>query len=142
MIDFNGQAVIVTGAGRGLGRLYALELAQRGASVVVNDVGVTMQGEGADPCVADQVVTEITDLGGVAVASYDSVESEQGGLAIVERAIQEFGQLDAVVSNAGIFDTLPFDELPAANWRRMLNVHLNGSFYLSQPAYRVMKSNT
>ncbi len=140
MIDFNGQAVIVTGAGRGLGRLYALELAQRGASVVVNDVGVTMQGEGADPCVADQVVTEITDLGGVAVASYDSVESEQGGLAIVERAIQEFGQLDAVVSNAGIFDTLPFDELPAANWRRMLNVHLNGSFYLSQPAYRVMKA--
>ena len=140
MIDFNGQAVIVTGAGRGLGRLYALDLAQRGASVVVNDVGVTMQGEGADRSVADQVVTEISGLGGVAVASYDSVDSEEGGVAIVERAIEEFGQLDAVVSNAGIFDTLPFDELPADNWRRMLNVHLNGSFYLSQPAYRVMKA--
>ena len=140
MIDFNGQAVIVTGAGRGLGRLYALDLAQRGASVVVNDVGVTMHGEGADSSVADQAVTEITALGGIAVASYDSVDSEEGGAAIVERAIEEFGRLDAVVSNAGIFDTLPFDELPAENWRRMLNVHLNGGFYLSQPAYRVMKA--
>ena len=140
MIDFNGQAVIVTGAGRGLGRLYALDLAQRGASVVVNDVGVTMQGEGADSSVADQVVTEITSQGGIAVASYDSVDSEEGGAAIVERALEEFGRLDAVVSNAGIFDTLPFDELAAENWRRMLNVHLNGSFYLSQPAYRVMKA--
>ena len=140
MIDFDGQAVIVTGAGRGLGRLYALDLAQRGASVVVNDVGVTMQGEGADPSVADQVVTEITGQGGIAVASYDSVDSEEGGAAIVERAIEEFGRLDAVVSNAGIFDTLPFDELSAENWRRMLNVHLNGGFYLSQPAYRVMKA--
>ena len=140
MIDFDGQAVIVTGAGRGLGRLYALDLAQRGASVVVNDVGVTMQGEGADPSVADQVVTEIAGQGGIAVASYDSVDSEEGGAAIVERAIEEFGRLDAVVSNAGIFDTLPFDELSAENWRRMLNVHLNGGFYLSQPAYRVMKA--
>ncbi len=69
MIDFNGQAVIVTGAGRGLGRLYALDLAQRGASVVVNDVGVTMHGEGADSSVADQVVTEIAGLGGIAVVS-------------------------------------------------------------------------
>ena len=140
MIDFNGQAVIVTGAGRGLGRLYALDLAQRGAAVLVNDAGVTMHGEGADPSVADQVVNEITGLGGVAVASYDSVGSEEGGAAIVEQAIKEFGHLDAVVSNAGIFDTIPFDELPAENWRRMLNVHLNGSFYLSQPAYRVMKA--
>ena len=140
MIEFNGQAVIVTGAGRGLGRLYALDLAQRGASVLVNDVGVTMHGEGADPSVADQVVAEITGLGGIAVASYDSVDSEEGGAAIVEQAIEEFGRLDAVVSNAGIFDTLPFDELSAENWRRMLNVHLNGGFYLSQPAYRVMKA--
>ena len=140
MIDFDGQAVIVTGAGRGLGRLYALDLAQRGASVLVNDAGVTMHGEGADPSVADQVVAEITGTGGVAVASYDSVGSEEGGAAIVEQAIEEFGRLDAVVSNAGIFDTIPFDELPAENWRRMLNVHLNGGFYLSQPAYRVMKA--
>ena len=140
MIDFDGQAVIVTGAGRGLGRLYALDLAQRGASVLVNDAGVTMHGDGADPSVADEVVREITAAGGIAVASYDSVDSEAGGAAIVRRAVEEFGRLDAVVSNAGIFDTTPFDELPAENWRRMLNVHLNGGFYLSQPAYRIMKA--
>jgi len=139
MIDFTGQVVIVTGAGRGLGRLYALDLAQRGASVVVNDVGGTMAGEGSDSSVADEVVKEITGQGGIAVASHDSVDSAEGGAAIVDRAMEEFGRLDAVVSNAGIFDTLPFDELPAENWLRMLNVHLNGSFYLSQPAYRVMK---
>ena len=140
MIDFDGQAVIVTGAGRGLGRLYALDLAQRGASVLVNDAGVTMHGDGADPSVADEVVREIAAAGGIAVASYDSVDSEAGGAAIVGQAIKEFGRLDAVVSNAGIFDTTPFDELPAENWRRMLNVHLNGGFYLSQPAYRIMKA--
>src|SRR5665213_1908090 len=140
MIDFSGQSVIVTGAGRGLGRLYALDLAQRGASVVVNDVGVSMLGEGTDSSVADEVVKEITGRGGIAVASYDSVDNAEGGAAIVDRAIEEFGRLDAVVSNAGIFGTLPFDELSAENWLRMINVHLNGSFYLSQPAYGVMKA--
>ncbi len=139
MIDFTGQAVIVTGAGRGLGRLYALDLARRGASVVVNDVGVTMQGEGSDSSVADHVTKEIEDQGGIAVVSHDSVATAAGGEAIVDQAMDQFGRLDAVVSNAGIFETLPFDELPAENWRRMLNVHLDGSFYLSQPAYRVMK---
>ncbi len=99
-----------------------------------------MHGEGADRSVADRVVAEITGLGGSAVASYDSVASEEGGAAIVELAVEEFGRLDAVVSNAGIFDTVPFDELPAENWRQMLNVHLNGGFYLSQPAYRIMKA--
>ncbi len=141
MIDFTGQVVIVTGAGRGLGRLYALDLAQRGAAVVVNDVGGSMQGEGSDSRVADEVVTEILARGEVAVPSYDSVATAEGGKAIVGTALDHFGRLDAVVSNAGIFDTLPFDELPAENWRRMLSVHLDGSFYLSQPAYRVMKSN-
>ena len=124
MIDFNGQVVIVTGAGRGLGRLYALDLARRGASVVVNDVGSTMHGEGTDPTVADEVVTEIRGQGGVAVPSYDSVATAEGGDAIVCRAVEDFGRLDAVVSNAGIFDTLPFDELPAENWRQMLNLSL------------------
>jgi NAD(P)-dependent dehydrogenase (short-subunit alcohol dehydrogenase family) len=139
LIDFTGQAVIVTGAGRGLGRLYALDLARRGASVVVNDVGVTMQGKGSDSSVADQVTKEIEGQGGIAVVSYDSVATAEGGEAIVDKAMEHFGRLDAVVSNAGIFETLPFDELPAENWRRMLNVHLDGSFYLSQPDYRVMK---
>jgi NAD(P)-dependent dehydrogenase (short-subunit alcohol dehydrogenase family) len=141
MIDFAGQVVVVTGAGRGLGRLYARELARRGAAVVVNDLGGTMQGHGSDSSVADLVVKEIADEGGVAVVSHESVATPEGGEAIVRTAVDRFGRLDAVVSNAGIFDTLPFDEIPADDWRRMLNVHLDGSFYLSQPAYRVMKAH-
>jgi NAD(P)-dependent dehydrogenase (short-subunit alcohol dehydrogenase family) len=140
MIEFTGQAVIVTGAGRGLGRLYATELARRGAAVVVNDLGGSMHGSGADTNVADQVVAEIVRAGGVAVASHDSVDSPEGGAAIVRTAVENFGRLDAVISNAGIFNSIPFDELSADDWRRMLGVHLDGAFYLSQPAYRVMKS--
>src|SRR5215471_9818685 len=140
MIDFAGQVVIVTGAGRGLGRLYALELARRGASVVVNDVGSTMHGEGSDRSVADQVAEEIERAGGVAVASHESVADPDGGEAIVRTAVSRFGRLDAVVSNAGIFHTAEFEKLSPEDWRRMLNVHLDGSFHLSQPAFRVMKS--
>jgi NAD(P)-dependent dehydrogenase (short-subunit alcohol dehydrogenase family) len=140
MIDFTGQAVIVTGAGRGLGRLYALELARRGACVVVNDLGGSMQGSGADTSVADLVVDEITRAGGVAVASHDSVDSPEGGEAIVGAAVEHFGRLDAVVSNAGIFNSIAFEDLSTDDWRRMLGVHLDGGFYLSQPAFRVMKS--
>jgi len=140
MIDFSGQVVIVTGAGRGLGRLYAIELARRGASVVVNDIGGAMDGRGSDPGIADQVVEEIQCAGGVAVASHDSVDNPDGGQAIVGAAVERFGRLDAVVSNAGIYQTLPFEQISPADWRRMLSVHLDGGFHLSQPAFRVMKS--
>ena len=140
MIDFAGEVVVVTGAGRGLGRLYALEFARRGASVVVNDLGGSVVGEGADRGVADRVVAEIERDGGVAFASHESVADPQGGEAIVRTAVERFGRLDAVVSNAGIFQTLPFDQLLPDDWRRMLNVHLDGGFYLSQPAFRVMKA--
>lgn len=111
MIDFSGQVVIVTGAGRGLGRLYALEFARRGASVVVNDLGGSMDGEDSDPSVADKVVDEIRRAGGVAVASHNSIDSPQGGEAIVRTAVDRFGRLDAVVSNAGIFNSIAFEEL-------------------------------
>jgi len=140
MIDFRDQVVIVTGAGRGLGRLYAIEIARRGGSVVVNDLGSTMHGEGSDSRVADRVVDEIERAGGVAVASHDSVASPEGGEAIVRTALDRFGRLDAVVSNAGIFQTAEFEKLALEDWRRMLSVHLDGSFYLSQPAFRAMKS--
>ncbi len=140
MIDFAGQVVVVTGAGRGLGRLYAIEVARRGASVVVNDLGGTLRGDGADPGVADQVAREIERAGGVAVASHDSVTSPEGGEAIIRTAVDRFGRVDAVVSNAGIFNTAPFEELSPGDWRRMLSVHLDGGFHLSQPAFRVMKS--
>lgn len=139
-IDFTNQVVIVTGAGRGLGRLYALEFAKRGAAVVVNDLGGSMHGEGADGSVADQVVDEILRKGGKAVASHDSVATPEGGAAIVRTAVDTFGRLDAVVSNAGIFGSADFEKLTPDEWRGMLSVHLDGSFYLSQPAFRVMKS--
>jgi NAD(P)-dependent dehydrogenase (short-subunit alcohol dehydrogenase family) len=140
MIDFEGQAAVVTGAGRGLGRLYAIAMARRGASVVVNDLGGTMHGDGADTSVADMVVEEITAAGGSAVASYDSVDSPEGGEAIVNTAVENFGRLDAVVSNAGIFNSIAFDELTPDDWRRTLSVHLDGAFFLAQPAFRVMKA--
>lgn len=128
MIRFDEQVVIVTGAGRGLGRLYALDFAARGASVIVNDI---------DAAVADAVVKEI---GNAAVASYDSVDTPDGGAAIVAAAVDAFGRLDAVVSNAGIFNTTPFDELTVDQWNDMRRVHLDGAFHLSQPAFRVMKA--
>ncbi len=139
MIDFADQVVIVSGAGRGLGRLYALDLARRGASVVVNDPGSSMDGHGTDARVADEVAAEIRAAGGAAIASYDSVEAPEGGAAIVQAALDEFGRVDSVVSNAGIFHTAPFDELTVDEWQRMLRVHLDGAFNLSQPAYRAMK---
>lgn len=144
MIDFTGQVAVVTGAGRGLGRLYALDLARRSAAVVVNDLGGSMRGlpgEGVDKGVADEVVDEIKQSGGRAIASYDSVDSPSGGQAIIDAAVDAFGRLDAVVSNAGIFGTVPFEDLSHDDWTRMLRVHLDGGFHLSQPAYRVMKNN-
>ena len=144
MIDFSGQVAVVTGAGRGLGRLYALDLARRGAAVVVNDVGCGMRGipgEAADSGVADDVVDEIKRAGGRAIASYDSVDSPAGGQAIIDAAVDAFGRLDAVISNAGIFGSVPFEDLSADEWTRMLRVHLDGGFFVSQPAYRTMKSN-
>jgi NAD(P)-dependent dehydrogenase (short-subunit alcohol dehydrogenase family) len=139
VIRFDGEVVIVTGAGRGLGRLYALEFARRGASVVVNDLGGSMHGENRDARVAEEVVAEIEKAGGTAAVSTDSVATPEGAKAIVNTALAHFGRLDAVVSNAGIFNTIAFEDLPVEEWRRMLNVHLDGGFYLGQPAFRAMK---
>ena len=139
VIDFTGQVAVVTGGGRGLGRLYALELARRGAAVVVNDLGGSMRGDGADAVVADEVVAEIRACGGSAVASYDSVATPEGGAAIVQTAVGAFGRVDVVISNAGVFNTVPFEEMALRDWRRMIDVHVHGSFHVAQPAYRVMK---
>ena len=125
MIDFSGQVAVVTGAGRGLGRLFALDLARRGAKLVINDLGGSMGGDG--------------ELGGSAVASHDSVAMPEGAQAIVRTALDSFGRVDAVVSNAGIFNSIAFEELSVDDWRRMLSVHLDGGFYLGQAAFRVMK---
>jgi NAD(P)-dependent dehydrogenase (short-subunit alcohol dehydrogenase family) len=139
VITFDGQVAIVTGAGRGLGRAYALELARRGAQVVVNDTGGDMAGVGVDPSVADAVVAEIEGDGGSAVASHDSVATSDGGEAIVHVALDAFGRVDALVTNAGILDLARFDEITAEHWRRTVNVHLDGAFHVAQPAFRAMK---
>src|SRR5512145_2103231 len=108
-IVFDGRAVIVTGGGNGLGRSHALELARRGARVVVNDLGGTMDGSGSSAAPADRVVEEIRERGGEAVASHDSVATSAGGRRIVETCLDAFGRLDAVINNAGNLRWAPFD---------------------------------
>jgi NAD(P)-dependent dehydrogenase (short-subunit alcohol dehydrogenase family) len=139
-LRFDGQVAIVTGAGRGLGRLYAMELARRGASVLVNDLGGSSIGEGADASVASQVVAEIEAEGGVAAASVESVATPDGGQAIVDAAMGRFGRVDIVINNAGIIRFTPFDQITGDEWRKTIGVHVDGSFHVSQPAFRVMKS--
>lgn len=138
-VDLTDQVVLVTGAGRGLGRHYALALAAQGAAVVVNDLGGAVDGVGNDASVADAVVDEITAAGGSAVASHDSVATADGAAAMVATATRSFDRLDAVVSNAGIFEPADFEDLTFGQWDRMLRVHLDGAFHVSQAAYRVMR---
>ncbi|MEE2663827.1 MAG: SDR family NAD(P)-dependent oxidoreductase [Myxococcota bacterium] len=140
-IRFDHRVAVVTGAGGGLGRTYALELASRGARLVVNDLGGAADGTGSASSAADQVVKEIEEAGGTAVASYDSVSSPAGGEAIVQTALDNFGKVDIVINNAGILRDKSFAKLPDADLCAVLDVHLKGAFYVSQPAFRVMKSN-
>ncbi|MFP4553788.1 MAG: SDR family oxidoreductase [Actinomycetota bacterium] len=138
-ITFDGRAAIVTGAGGGLGRTYALELARRGARVVVNDLGGSVDGTGSSESAADRVVTEIEEAGGEAVANYDSVSTPEGGEAIVQTALDSFSTVDIVVNNAGILRDRSFANMELAELHAVLDVHLRGAFYVSQPAFRVMK---
>jgi NAD(P)-dependent dehydrogenase (short-subunit alcohol dehydrogenase family) len=138
-ITFDGRSVVVTGAGNGLGRAHALELARRGASVVVNDYGGQIDGTGASRHDADQVVGEIEDAGGRAVPSYDSVATIEGGDAIVATAMREFGRIDVVVNNAGILRNESFGEMTREQLSGVLDTHLLGAFHVSQPAYRLMR---
>ncbi|HXY91933.1 MAG TPA: SDR family NAD(P)-dependent oxidoreductase [Acidimicrobiia bacterium] len=138
-ISFDGRVVVVTGSGNGLGRAHALELARRGAAVVVNDLGGGVDGTGGAKDAADGVVDEIVAAGGRAVPSYDSVASAEGGEAIVATALDAFGRVDAVVNNAGILRNESFGEMTREQLLPVLETHLLGSFYVSQPAYRVMR---
>jgi NAD(P)-dependent dehydrogenase (short-subunit alcohol dehydrogenase family) len=129
-----GRVVIVTGAGRGLGRAHALELARQGASVVVNDLGVTLAGEGDAGSPADEVVAEIAKLGGKAVTNgADIADFEQAG-ALVKQAIDAFGRLDAVVNNAGFVRDRMFVSCSEAEWDAIIRVHLKGHFAVSNHA--------
>lgn len=138
-ITFDGRVAIVTGAGGGLGRSYAFELARRGARVVVNDLGVSVDGTGESQRAADQVVSEIIDAGGEAVADYNSVADPEGGKAICQTALENFGTVDIVVNNAGILRDRSFANMTPEEIRAVLSVHLHGSFWVSQPAFQVMK---
>ncbi len=138
-ITLAGRVALVTGAGNGLGRAHARELARRGASVVVNDLGGEVDGTGGSPRPAQQVVDEIEAAGGRAVASFDSVATPEGGERIVATALDAFGRLDAVVNNAGILRNERFDEMTREQLMGVLDTHLLGAFHVSQPAYRVMR---
>ena len=138
-ISFIDRVAIVTGAGGGLGRTYALDLASRGASVVVNDLGGATDGTGGDASAAQKVVDEITAKGGHAVASHDSVSTPEGGQAIVQAALDTFGKVDIVINNAGILRDRTFAKLEPADTDAVLDVHLKGAFNVSQPAFRAMK---
>lgn len=140
-IRFDGRVAVITGAGNGLGKDYALELARRGAKVVVNDLGGSGSGQGASHNAADLVVEEIRDAGGEAVANYDSVSTREGGAAIVQTALDAFGKVDICIANAGFLRNNRFEDLTDEQIDAILDVHLKGAFYVAQPAYKVMRQN-
>lgn len=129
-----GKVVAVTGAGRGIGRAVALLAAAEGASVVVNDFGGAPNGEGADTGPAHEVVREITDGGGRAVANVASITDPGGARSIVEDAVSAFGRIDAVVNNAGFLRDAIFHKMSQVDWDEVIDVHLNGYFYVSKAA--------
>ncbi|MED6271552.1 hypothetical protein ILYODFUR_018600, partial [Ilyodon furcidens] len=136
-LSFEGRVVLVTGAGGGLGKEYALAFASRGASVVVNDLGVDTKGGGRSSAAADKVVEEIRAKGGKAVANYDSVED---GEKLIQSALDAFGRIDIVVNNAGILRDRSFARTSDLDWDLIHRVHLRGSFLVTRAAWNHMKN--
>jgi len=137
-LRFDGKVAIVTGAGGGLGKQYALDLAARGAKVVVNDLGGSTKGEGADTRAADKVVNEIKAAGGEAVANYDSVVD---GAKVVETAIKAYGRIDIVINNAGILRDVSFHKMKDQDWDLLTQVHLKGAYAVTRAAWPHMRNN-
>ncbi|MEX0659964.1 MAG: SDR family oxidoreductase [Egibacteraceae bacterium] len=135
MAGVEGRVVVITGAGGGLGRQHALLFAQRGAKVVVNDVGGARDGTGTGTEMADAVVAEITDAGGEAVANYDNVATAAGGQAIVQTALDTYEQIDVVVNNAGILRDVTFHKMTDSQWHGVLQVHLYGTYFVTHAAW-------
>ena len=140
-IDFSGRVAIVTGAGGGLGRTYALELAGRGAKVLVNDLGGARDGTGSGSAMADKVADEIKAAGGEAVANYDGVHTLEGGANIVNQAIETFGKVDILINNAGILRDKSFTKMDEELWDLVIAVHLKGIYNVTRPAFLNMKEN-
>ena len=134
-LNYRDRVVVITGAGRGIGREYALRFAERGAAVVVNDLGSSLTGDVDSAAPADEVVEEIRHNGGRAVASHDSVASEAGAQRVIGLALSEFGRLDTLVNNAGILQMLPFAEMTAAGLQRHLDVHVMGTAMMCKAAW-------
>jgi NAD(P)-dependent dehydrogenase (short-subunit alcohol dehydrogenase family) len=138
-LGFDGRVAIITGAGGALGRSHALELARRGAKVVVNDVGGSVHGHGETKAPAQHVVDEITAFGGEAIANFESVTSPSGPQAIVECALDAFGRVDILVNNAGILRDKAFHNMAADDIDAVLDVHLRGAMFLTQVAFKLMR---
>lgn len=134
----DGKVAIVTGAGGGLGQSHALLLAQEGASVVVNDLGGARDGTGDGTAMADQVVNKIKAAGGKAVADYGNVAVEADAKAMVQRAVDEFGQIDFLIANAGILRDKSFKNMTEDLWDIVISVHLKGTFFTAKAAYDQM----
>jgi NAD(P)-dependent dehydrogenase (short-subunit alcohol dehydrogenase family) len=137
-IDFTGRVAILTGAGGGLGKNHAMELAKRGAKVVINDLGGSKTGVGSSPSAADRVVEEIRALGGEAVPNYDNVATPEGGENIVQTAIDSFGKVDILINNAGILLDSTFAKMDEKKWDVVVAVHLKGTFCVTRPAFLQM----
>ncbi len=135
--EFEGKVVVVTGAGRGLGRSHAMEFARRGAKVVVNDLGGAVDGTGSGNT-AQAVVDEIVTAGGTAIANTASVAEEKGAQSIIADAMREFGRVDVLVNNAGILRDKTFANVTMDNFRAVLDVHLMGAVYTTNAAWQVM----
>jgi len=139
-IGFDNKVAIITGAGGGLGREHALLLASRGAQIVINDLGGTVDGSGeGTEGPAHTTAKEINDLGGVAVANTDSVATPEGGEAIVQTAVDAFGKVDIVINNAGILRDKAFHNMTPDLLEPVLDVHLKGAFYVTRPAWKLMR---
>jgi len=135
-LRYDGRVAVVTGAGNGLGKAYALLLGSRGAKVVVNDLGTSIKGEGADATPAQKVVDEIKKLGGEAVANYDSVEH---GEKIIKTAIDTWGRVDIVINNAGILRDTSFVKMKEDDWDKIFLVHVKGAYKVSRAAWDYMR---
>ncbi|WP_319448016.1 MULTISPECIES: SDR family NAD(P)-dependent oxidoreductase [unclassified Mycobacterium] len=138
-LSFEGRVVVVTGAGGGLGRCHALEFARRGAQVVVNDVGASVDGTSETPSAAQAVVDEIVASGGAAAANTDSVATPDGGRAIIATAVEAFGRVDVLVNNAGILRDAAFKNMTAEQVDAVIDVHLRGAFHVTSAVWPVMR---
>ncbi len=137
MSEFKDKVVVITGAGNGLGKSHALEFARRGAKVVVNDLGGKGDGTGAGDA-ADLVVAEIRAAGGQAVANKASVSSREGAKSIIDDAVSAFGTIDILVNHAGILRDKTFKNMTLDDWDIVMNVHLNGTAYVTHAAWPIM----